>query len=260
VSGTASAAMERAASGKASLTKRVYCLARRKQLPAEVPMKIVQGLPKKSAVGLLIASGFLLAAAPARAQVASIFNGSYFALGGGIVGLEDAEIDYGGALSGGNIQFDAGWAVSGAAGWRVLHNYRVEFEISHRDNDLTDHGCCFVPQGSVTTTTYMVNGYYDFPTYSYAGAVPYIGLGVGRAQFVHNIQVNGSTLSNSNSHAVAYQVIGGLEYPIIARRMSATFEFRYLGTNEPTFRDQSGFYYQSDYNSFTLLAGLRWGF
>jgi len=42
--------------------------------------------------------------------------------------------------------------------------------------------------------------------------------------------------------------------------MSATFEFRYLGTNEPTFRDQSGFYYQSDYNSFTLLAGLRWGF
>ena len=81
-------------------------------------MKIVQGLPKKSAVGLLIASGLLLAAAPARAQVASIFNGSYFALGGGIVGLEDAEIDYGGALSGGNIQFDAGWAVSGAAGWR----------------------------------------------------------------------------------------------------------------------------------------------
>jgi Outer membrane protein beta-barrel domain len=214
-------------------------------------------VPKRE-LGLLAA--LLLAAAPASAQVASIFNGSYLALSGGVVALDDAEIDYGGVQPGGNIQFDAGWAVSGAAGWRVLHNYRVEFEVSHRDNDLSDYACCFGPEGSVTTTTYMVNGYYDFPTYPYAGMVPYIGLGVGRAQFVHNIQVNGGTLSNSNSHAFAYQVIGGLEFPIIARRMSATFEFRYLGTNEPTFQDQGGFRYQSDYNSYTFFAGLRWGF
>jgi opacity protein-like surface antigen len=200
----------------------------------------------------------LLAAAPASAQVAPIFNGSYLALSGGLVDLEDAQIDYGGALPGGNIQFDSGWAVSGAAGWRVLRFYRAEFEISHRENDLRDED--FGPDGKMTSTTYMVNGYFDVPVDPYSGLVPYIGLGAGRAQFTHHIVVGGSTFSNSNSHAFAYQVIGGLEVPIIARRMSATFEYRYLATTHPLFQDQGGFFYHSDYYSHAFFAGLRWGF
>src|SRR5579864_9454371 len=94
------------------------------------PMRIFEGPPGR--IALLCAAALLFAAAPARAQVAPIFRGSYLALGGGVVALEDADIDYGGARSNGNIRYDAGWAVSGAVGWRVLHFYRVEFEVSHR--------------------------------------------------------------------------------------------------------------------------------
>ncbi len=222
-------------------------------------MKIPEGLPK-SAVALLLACVFLLAAVPARAQLASIFRGSYLALAGGVVGLQDADIDYGGALPNGNIRFDAGWAVSGAAGWRVLDLYRLEVEISHRENDVMDVDPGFAAGGSMTATTYMVNGYVDIPLYSDSSVVPYIGAGVGRAQFTHDLQVNGGTLSHSDSHAFAYQVIGGLEFPLIPRRMSATLEYRYLATTRPLFQDQNGFFYHSDYESHTFYAGLRWGF
>jgi opacity protein-like surface antigen len=202
----------------------------------------------------------LCAAAPARAQVAAIFRGSYLALSGGVVALEDADIDYGGALPNGEIRYDAGWAVSGAAGWRVLRVYRLEFEVSHRESDVFDVDPGFSPDGSIKATTYMVNGYVDIPTYSYSGVVPYIGAGVGRAQFAQDIQVNGGTLAHSNAHAFAYQVIGGFELPIIPRRMSTTLEYRYLATTRPQFQDQGGFFYHSDYNSHTFLVGLRWGF
>ena len=207
-----------------------------------------------------LAALVLLAAAPSQALAAPILGGFYLALGGGVVGLEDADIDYGGALGNGNIQFDAGWAVSGAAGWRVLRFYRIEFEVSHRENDISDVDFGFGGDGKMTATTYMVNGYVDFPTYSYSGFVPYIGAGVGRAQFTQDIQVDGGDLSHSNAHAFAYQVIGGLEFPVMPRRMSVTFEYRYLATTRPAFQDLGGFNYHSDYNSHTFFAGLRWGF
>ena len=201
-----------------------------------------------------------LCAAPAGAQYTSVFNGSYLALSGGVVGLEDSSIDYGGAQPNGNVRFDAGWAVSGAAGWRVLHAGRIEIEVSHRENDVFDVDPGFGSNGTVTSTTYMLNGYVDIPVYSFSGVLPYIGAGAGRAQFTHDLQVNGFTLSHSSSHAFAYQVIGGLEFPLIPRRMSTTLEYRYLATARPLFQDQAGFSYHSDYDSHAFMVGLRWGF
>ena len=222
-------------------------------------MRSPKRLPKCGTAGL-IAMILLLTAAPARAQIAPFLRGFYVALDGGFVGLQDADIDYGGAAPNGNIQFDAGWGVSGAAGWRVLDLYRVEFEVSHRENDINDVDPGFGGDGTMTATTYMVNGYVDFPTYTYSGFVPYIGAGVGRAQFTQDVVTDGFRLSQSNAHAFAYQVIGGLEFPVVPRRMSVTLEYRYLATTRPLFKDLSGLFYHSDYNSHTLFAGLRWGF
>lgn len=202
----------------------------------------------------------LLAAAPARAQVPSFLHGFYLALGGGIVALEDTNLDYGGALPNSRLRYDTGWGVSGAAGWRVLRFYRVELEVSHRENDVDRVDHFFAPDGSMRSTTYMANGYVDFPVYSYSGFVPYIGAGVGRAQFAEDIEVEGSQLTNSNSHAFAYQVIGGLEFPVVPRQMSITFEYRYLATTRPLFQDLGGFFYHTDYDSHSIFAGLRWGF
>lgn len=213
------------------------------------------------AVPLILIAGLLLAAAPVRADGTRFLNGSYVSVGGGVVGLDDAQLDYGGAFPNGNISYDAGWGVSGAVGSRVLDLYRLELEISHRENDVYATDLGYTTGGSMKATTYMVNGYFDVPFYvRYSGVVPYVGLGVGRAQFSHNIQLYGGTLSDSSSHAFAYQVIAGLEVPLIPRRMSTTIDFRYLSATPPLFRDTGGFYYHSDYDSYTLMVGLRWGF
>lgn len=230
-------------------------------------MKLVDGLAARHIVVCLLA-GLLAAVVPARAAAAPLFGQFYLALDGGVVALQDTTLNYNGAQPNFDVSYDAGWAVSGAAGWRVLDHYRLEFEVSYRANDVSSwYWCCYGSNGSngwTNATTYMVNGYYDFPVYAYAGFVPFIGAGVGRAQLSQNVQgFNNSgfytTLSNSSGHALAYQAIGGLEFPIIPRRLSTTLEFRYLGSSGPTFQDFNGFSYKADYNSYTFTIGLRYG-
>jgi len=214
----------------------------------------------KGASALLMAAGLLTVTAPGLAEAAPPFDGFYLAVGAGAVGLEDSQIDYEGARPSGGIGYDTGWAVSGAIGWRVLDLYRLELEASHRENDVWHVYSGSPPGGSVASTTYMANGYFDLPLLHYVGLAPYVGLGVGRAQFTHDIRANGATLADSSAHALAYQVIGGLEYPVIPGTISTTFEYRYLSSTHPTFRDQSGLYYHSDYESHTLMVGLRFTF
>jgi opacity protein-like surface antigen len=225
----------------------------------EVLVSMMQNV-RKAGSACCVAAALLVAAAPARAQNAPLFGGFYGALGVGVVGLEDSNLDYGGASPNRSIEYYAGWGVSGALGFRLLRYYRLEVEISHRENDVYDVDPGFAPDGTVKTTTYMVNGYYDFPVYSLTGFVPYIGAGVGRAQFSQNVQIDGGTLSNSSSHAFAYQVIGGLEFPVIPRQMSVTLEYRYLATARPLFQDTSGAFYHTDYDSHTVMFGARWAF
>ena len=76
-----------------------------------------------------------------------------------------------------------------AIGTNINKNVRVEFEIAHRNKD-TGHLPYEDADGSVyiegqdnvglTTTSYMVNGYYDFDNQS--AFTPYIGLGIGMAK------------------------------------------------------------------------------
>ena len=76
-----------------------------------------------------------------------------------------------------------------AIGTNINKNVRVEFEMAHRNKD-TSHlpyegvaGSVYVEgQDNIglTTTSYMVNGYYDF--YSQSVFTPYIGLGLGMAK------------------------------------------------------------------------------
>jgi len=223
-------------------------------------MKLVDG-PATRHIVLCLLAGLLAAVAPARVEAVPLFGQFYLALDGGVVALDDTTIDYGGAQPNFKIQYDGGWAVSGAAGLRILDFYRLELEISHRENDVSNwYWCCNGSNGSAHVTAYMVNGYYDFPVFPYTGFVPFIGAGVGRAQISRNVQFfDGSTLSDSSGHALAYQAIGGLEFPLIPRRLSTTLEFRYLGSSGPTFQDVGGFGYKADYNSYTFTIGLRYG-
>lgn len=76
-----------------------------------------------------------------------------------------------------------------AVGTNINKNVRIEFEIAHRNKDTTHlpyegvNGSAYIEgQDNIglTTTSYMVNGYYDFDNHS--AFTPYIGLGIGMAK------------------------------------------------------------------------------
>lgn len=211
------------------------------------------------AASRLVAGAVLPLSAVTPALAAPLLGDFYFALNGGLNALEASHIDYAGdVLPRLRTSFDAGWVGSGAIGWRMRDFYRIEFEGAYRENRISDIDPGISPGGRIKATTAMVNGYFDFPTYE--GVIPHVGIGLGRAQLVHEFQVDGSNLADSNSHAFAYQVIGGLEFPIVSYSLASTLEYRYLSTTRETFQDVNGFFYHAHYYSHAVLLGLRWAF
>lgn len=76
-----------------------------------------------------------------------------------------------------------------ALGTKVNENMRVEFEIAYRDEDSVNESYVYETGGflyggqddiSLSTMSYMINGYYDF--YNQSSLTPYVGLGLGLAE------------------------------------------------------------------------------
>lgn len=76
-----------------------------------------------------------------------------------------------------------------AVGTKINENLRVEFEVAYRDKDTVHFpyngisgSIYFEGQDnlSLTTTSYMMSGYYDF--YNQSAFTPYVGFGVGMAK------------------------------------------------------------------------------
>ena len=198
----------------------------------------------------------LFAASPSRADDEHGGERPYLALGSGFVHLQDAPVTYGGgALPNRSVGFQPGWAIEGALGWTVTEGKRVELEISHRSNNVKIVTPGSSPGGSETATTFMVNGYLDVPTGT--SVTPYFGAGIGGAMLHQKIAADGTTLTDSNSNAFAYQFIGGLGVAL-APSLTLTLDYRYLATTNPTYSDRNGFSYDSRYQSHNLLLGLRW--
>ena len=102
----------------------------------------------------------------------------------------------------------------------------------------------------------MANGYVDIPT-GFA-VKPYLGAGLGGALLHQTVRADAAVLANSDSHALAYQFIGGAAVPIGPPSWTFTLDYRYLATTSPLFRDYNGFFYNSQYHSHSVILGLRW--
>lgn len=130
----------------------------------------------KKLFAMVMASAICFSA-PAKAESFS----SYMSLKG-VVSDTTATLD-------GDDEDYKNMGVNLAIGTNINKNVRVEFEIAHRNKD-TSHLPYEDADGSVyiegqdnvglTTTSYMVNGYYDFDNQS--AFTPYIGLGIGMAK------------------------------------------------------------------------------
>ncbi|MEX2642288.1 MAG: outer membrane beta-barrel protein [Acetobacterales bacterium] len=189
---------------------------------------------------------------PARAMRA--LSPWYVDFGLGFVVVADADVSQGGTT--GELSADHGVGGSLAVGYRWRENVRFDLELAYRDSDLDRievGGFGFTGSadvdGSVSSLSGMINGYYDV---DFGWLVtPYVGAGVGMAQ----VTVDSSTLSVDESDTVlAYQGILGLSYEI-SPALAARLSYKLFMTSDPEWGNTEG-----EYTANSVELGLSYRF
>jgi opacity protein-like surface antigen len=179
----------------------------------------------------------------------------------GAVVVSDADVSFEG-ITFGEFSFDTGFGITGGIGHAYGNNLRSEVELSYRTNDLDTikftgpfAGFGSLPlNGDVSALSLMLNGYYDFTT---AGVLtPFIGAGLGFSR----VSVDSGTLEVDDSDTVfAYQLALGGSFTINPQ-LNLVVQYRFFGTSDPSFTDNDGDRFKTEYMTHNFLAGLRYSF
>ena len=145
--------------------------------------------------------------------------------------------------TGGELDENAVYSL--AAGYRFNPNFRLEGEVSYRENDISLTGL----SGESKTGTAFVNGWYDWANTS--KFTPYVGGGIGIAHNENKGTFLG-TYVTTKDYAFAYQVGGGVAYALCPH-FDLTADYRFIDTSN--FDDTS-----DDYKAHEVLAGVRYSF
>ncbi|MDH3596092.1 MAG: porin family protein [Rhodospirillales bacterium] len=182
----------------------------------------------------VIAAAFLLLGMQGASAQGMSAQGFYVGLQAGMNIAHDTDI---GGL---DLDFDVGAAVGIIGGYRINSNFRVDAEVTYRNNDLSDFS------GDISSWAFMANGYYDFQTGT--NWVPYIGGGIGFA----NVEIDSGGSDDDN--VFAYQAGVGVAYEITPQ-LAVSLDYRFFGTADPEiFGDKL------DYLNSTIMTGLRYTF
>lgn len=192
---------------------------------------------KKILLTALIAG---MSAAPAIA--APYVSGS---VGAGFFGGVDKDIQ----------TYKTGVPFGGAVG---INNgaYRVEAALGYQTNDLDTYGGSTAEAAncSVSTLTYMLNGYYDIDVKS-KSISPYVTAGLGGASIkAKNAAWLSTPAEETTTSGFAWQIGAGIGLKA-AKNLTVDFGYRYLKPSK--FKDSYGEYTASSSN---ILAGLRYDF
>jgi OOP family OmpA-OmpF porin len=201
--------------------------------------------PSGYASVLALAAGMLLAV-PLGAQ-AQPFRGFYVNLGGGYDLTPDvrATPPGGGSI---DVHRDDGFAGLGSLGYAFGNGFRLELEGSYRQNGLNGVSGATTPttaSGTLATYGVMGNVLFDMDI-GMPWLYPYLGGGVGyawdRLSNATFTQTGGSFTSSDTSGGFAWQLMGGLSFPISGvPGLSVTAEYRYHNVvGDQTFHGSSG--------------------
>ncbi len=211
-----------------------------------------------AALGVAALGLSMLLPAPAMAQRAP--DSFYLELRAGAVFLDDADFDAGG--SSGEIDFDAGGLVEGAAGYAHSSGFRGEIALGYRENELDrlrfNGGGASKANGDLGAFTTMANVLYDLDlgdlgveSPELRKLVPHLGGGFGFAVLTLD-----PDFGDSDSEVeFAFQAIVGLSYHFTPN-WAASFSYAFLGTSDPDFDGD----FETEYTSHNILFGARYSF
>lgn len=212
-----------------------------------------------TAFAAVVALGF--GGVAAHAQQAK--TGWYGQASGGWLGLQDDDFSQSG--TNGKVEYDDGYTLSLAGGYRFGNGFRAEVEggYGHSSFDkIQANGTSASVNGDINLWSLYAAGYYDFnlgnmtssnlPTFT-----PYIGAGVG---VVHSdvdnttVTVGSSTFTSSGGNDDNFSAFGevGVSFPV-ADRLELVPSVRYTWINN----GENGF---DDDAAWTAKVGLRYSF
>lgn len=260
-------------------------------------------MKRLSMSALAAAVAAIVCASPASAQNA------YVSVSGGVAFLQDSDnkgefsspfttgagttIPAGVTLPAGSslgwtTEFDSGYTVSAAAGWRFSPNLRAELELAYQTNDIKTHKgveAAGIPlgaedagvlitgspnlgvsvgdlvddgKGGIDTTYLMANAFYDF---NQMGKFrPYVGAGVGLGMVNVDYSPSSVEIVDDDKTVFAYQLIAGSDFAV-SDRMALFAQYRYRATSDVDV-DVSLFDASLDIEnrSSALEVGLRYAF
>lgn len=190
----------------------------------------------------------------------------YIEVGAGFNFLEGASFTNaaGAAITGSQLNFDIGPAVTGAVGYAFGNGWRAEFELGYRNSPASDLtlangavvGGSIDLKAHVNAFSYMGNALYDFDLTPYGidKWTPHLGGGIGAV----NLQPNRAPAET----VFAGQAIAGIEY-IVNPVLRLGLDYRYVGTSSASFTfTQNGITVgrtaSSSFNDHTVLFTARW--
>jgi OmpA-OmpF porin, OOP family len=163
--------------------------------------------------------------------------------------------------------FDNGFNVGLRSGYE-LGPWRLEEEFSFRQHGITRAcfvGVCAATNGNRNTYAFMTNLLYDF---NIGWAItPHIGGGIGAVLLRDGWGIPGvGTAAGDSQWVLGWQGIAGIRYNINPS-LAFDLDYRYLGTEDPTFRfgggaaastipTTVGSSYTSGYSTHSVLASL----
>jgi outer membrane protein OmpA-like peptidoglycan-associated protein len=196
-------------------------------------------------------------------------TGWYMSLGAGTNWMPDNDIDEysaSGSLSTTNsFSWESGYIVSGAVGYDFGRNWRVEFEVAYRDNDVdtffsSGTGPYTASGADLWQLSQMVNVLYDFDLGGNFSAA--VGAGVGGNLVVFNPGCSGNfegqnCNQETDDYVVAGQLIAQAAYQF-ADRWHAVLDYRYMLSDDAevvNLSDRERWDIESSNHS--VLLGLR---
>lgn len=195
-------------------------------------------------------------APPTRTQMANDAPTTYklYVKAGGGYNYQDKQRYNGEAAT-----FDGGLAVSGAIGYMFENNFRIEGEVNYHRNYIdrikTAAGPYLAePTGELSTTAFMLNGYYDIPTNM--GIKPYVGGGIGYAMVEGTYENFSAEVEGISENVFAYQGIAGSNFEI-SDSFSLYAEYKYFATEDVNVEPAAA---NGNNVSHSILAGLKYNF
>lgn len=181
---------------------------------------------------------------------AQLDSGPYIGGHLGLNILSDPDIEQSGFVF--STSYDPGIGLGGVVGYD-FGLVRIDGEIALRANGISDIAGVSA-DGHASALSYMVNGYFDFPT---GGPLkPYIGGGIGFATVLVDIEVFGFQLVDDSDSVLAYQFSGGIGIEVNPRT-TVSFGYRYFITDDPEMEDAGGFPFTTEYQSHEFNIGAR---